>query len=40
MIELQRDLAQMQDQVRTLQRSQDEKFAAIQSARPAGGRCG
>jgi TolA-binding protein len=29
-IELQRDLAQLQDQVRTLQRSQDEKFSAIQ----------
>lgn len=29
-VELQRDLALLQDQVRTLQRSQDEKFAAIQ----------
>jgi len=29
-IELQRDLAQLQDQVRTLQRAQDEKFAALQ----------
>ena len=29
-IELQRDLAQVQEQVRALQRSQDEKFAALQ----------
>ncbi len=30
MIELQRDVAQLQDQVRTLQRSFDERFAALQ----------
>jgi cob(I)alamin adenosyltransferase len=29
-IELQRDLALLQEQVRTLQRAQDEKFSAIQ----------
>ena len=29
--ELQRDVALLQDQVRTLQRAQDEKFAAMQA---------